>query len=112
MAKVHLVFVSLVRQLDPDASIASYDDVEIASSRLPPDMSQVRQHLAEVDALCPEATEPLFRVLQIADEMSSVLPFQQATGDSVRLRRASESSVTTERCTRPFSGCVLILSAP
>ena len=66
-ARVQLVFLSLVDNWIRFKELASRESLDSQVSAYVPDMSQIRQHLGDVNALCPEAVTPLLHILQVSD---------------------------------------------
>ncbi len=68
--RVHLVFLSLADNWFRLSEMAKCEQLSKASPALVPDSSQLRQHLSEVNLICPEATQPILTILQMLDVIS------------------------------------------
>lgn len=73
LTRVHLVYLSLADNWARLKDMAGYSGFTGGISKQVPDMSQVRQHLSEINALCPDAMESIFRILQASDAIHTAL---------------------------------------
>lgn len=71
--RLHLVYLSLADNCARLKDMAGYSGFRGRISNQVPDVTQVRQHLAEINALCPAAVESIFRILQTSDSISAAL---------------------------------------
>ncbi len=99
-SRLHLVYVSLVDNWLRFEQIRATRDSDSFLSTYVPDMSQIRQHLGDVNSLCPEAVRPLMELLQIADlitfRLSAMTPTMNMPLSNKRQMTADHNRVIAE----------------
>lgn len=67
LTRVNLVFLSLADNWARLREVGGRPMIDWEIAPNAPDMSQVRQHLVDINSLCPDAMLDLFAILQISD---------------------------------------------